>query len=294
MRSENLGLEALDKEYPIRTVAVIDMLGSKARVRNIRDQPDAFWKMKNMVENLGRVVRNIEKQSGKFAETIGTLIEDLGGGSAPDILRRLHSGLMRNKDSIKCIMMSDTIIMYGPPDNDTAYNIVYALSDFARYCILNDVLLRGAVVRGRFYHRGTSMFGLGFIEAYELESQVAKSPRIVITKPICDLQWLHNDPTHAIGIDYDPTIRKDSDGLYYINTFRADDESRLLALSDGTLSLSFFRPARAKLVKLVGEAKSIEHWTKVAWVVSEFNRTVTAFPEWNLPAIEMDTFDQDH
>ena len=138
------------------------------------------------------------------------------------------------------------------------------------------------------------MFGLGFIEAYELESKMVKNPRIVVTKPICNLHWLHNDPTNATGIVYDPTIRKDNDGLYYINTFRADEESRCMFLPDGTRSLYFFRSARERLVVLIENAKIVEHWTKVAWAVNEFNRTVLAFPEWNLPPIDLETFDPSH
>ena len=84
-----------------------------------------------------------------------------------DTLANLGDG----KDKIKCIMMSDTIIMYGPPTVKTKFNIIQSFFNFPRYCILQGVLLCGAVVLGPFYHEGNSMFGLGFLQAYEFENR---------------------------------------------------------------------------------------------------------------------------
>ena len=296
MTEKNPEIDTLNKEYPVRIVAVVDMLGTSARVRSIGTHVESFRMMKGLFENLANEIHNIETRPGDMVRFIRQFaVEQLALEPARSQEERKNmSNILANigdeKDKIKCIMMSDTIIMYGPPTGETGFNMIQSLLYFSRHCILQGVLLRGAVVVGPFYHEGTSMFGLGFLKAYHLENQVVDSPRIVVMKPICDHRYLHEDPTGEGGIVYDPIIRKSDDGLYHINTFRADFGSRMVTPADGVRS-PFFRTAREKLIELLAKAEKIEHWRKIAWTTNEFNRTVMAYTEWKISPIELGTFD---
>lgn len=296
MTEKNPEIDTLNKEYPVRIVAVVDMLGTSARVRSIGTHVESFRMMKDLFENLANEIHNIETKPGDMVRAIRQAV-DQGLASVPAISqeeRKKLSNILANigdgKDEIKCIMMSDTIIMYGPNTEETGFNMIQSLLYFSRHCILQGVLLRGAVVVGPFYHEGTSMFGLGFLKAYHLENQVVDSPRIVVMKPICDNRYLHIDPTGEVGINYDPIIKKSDDGLYHINTFRADFDSRMVIPADGVRS-PFFRTVREKLKELLDKAEKIEHWRKIAWITNEFNRTVMAYTEWKIPPIKIGTFD---
>jgi hypothetical protein len=74
---------------------------------------------------------------------------------------------------------------------------------------------RGAITFGKIIHNNDLVFGPGFIQAYTLESEKAKYPRIIIDNTIID-NFLESDK-------YTTFVKKDDDGLYYIDTFSSID-----------------------------------------------------------------------
>lgn len=71
------------------------------------------------------------------------------------------------------------------------------------------ILIRGGITKGEAYIDSKIVFGKGLIRAVEMEMKEAKYPRIIIDNVISDIIDLEN---------YN-LVKKDSDGLYYLDFF---------------------------------------------------------------------------
>lgn len=84
------------------------------------------------------------------------------------------------------------------------------------------VLTRGGLAIGSLIHQNGILLGPAMIEAYDLESQIAVYPRIVVSKNACEmfikgLQNQHKEAPQMIGFGM-RALRKDFDGIFHINT----------------------------------------------------------------------------
>jgi len=77
-------------------------------------------------------------------------------------------------------------------------------------------LFRGTITCGKIIHNNDFVFGHGFIQAYTLENEKAKYPRIIIDNAIIDKLLVNDKCTTLIKKD-------DDDGQYYIDTFSMID-----------------------------------------------------------------------
>jgi hypothetical protein len=44
--------------------------------------------------------------------------------------------------------------------------------------------MRGAVVRGKLYHEGQTIFGSALVRAYQFENEIARYPRVIVTQEV--------------------------------------------------------------------------------------------------------------
>jgi hypothetical protein len=86
--------------------------------------------------------------------------------------------------------------------------------------VLRGILCRGAVTRGKLVHTPKVLFGSGMIDAYVLESKAALYPRVILDESIINLGAMaharHHLPEHEEQ-SIMSLLKKDSDGMYYIN-----------------------------------------------------------------------------
>ena len=71
---------------------------------------------------------------------------------------------------------------------------------------------RGAIVAGPLVHTGNRIFGPALVEAHEIESKVAKYPRLVLSDRAVELVATEPPPVR-------PVRRKDVDGLTFVDIF---------------------------------------------------------------------------
>ncbi len=79
-------------------------------------------------------------------------------------------------------------------------------------------LVRGAIVRGPLIHRQNQIYGPALIEAHEIESRVAKYPRIVFSKQAKELA------VTLEGQYQNRVLREDFDGLSHLHLFGNPDQ----------------------------------------------------------------------
>lgn len=60
--------------------------------------------------------------------------------------------------------------------------LLTAISKFTLELMMEGLLIRGAIAKGKLHHKNGVMFGPAFIEAYRIEQAVAKYPRVVLSK----------------------------------------------------------------------------------------------------------------
>lgn len=104
--------------------------------------------------------------------------------------------------------------------------------------ICNDLLeigipVRGGVTVGKLIHTERKCFGPAMVEAYLLESEEAKFPRVIIDPKV--LRYDLNNPGEANTVTYEAEylakiIRKDFDGKFfldYLKQWKEFDESEI-------------------------------------------------------------------
>lgn len=116
--------------------------------------------------------------------------EGLGPSQIRTILRRLANFAANSQDNddeieeTTAIVFSDSIVRVrfidGEDRSGALFHEVLKLLQVQGEMLADNVLLRGGLTVGLIHVEGQMAFGPGFIRAYQLESQFANHPRIII------------------------------------------------------------------------------------------------------------------
>jgi hypothetical protein len=81
---------------------------------------------------------------------------------------------------------SDSIVLSSRPTPDGLWHLLFVVHDLANALLPRGIFIRGGVARGRMHHEEDILFGQAMVDAYDLETNVAGHPRIVLSKRV----WL--------------------------------------------------------------------------------------------------------
>jgi hypothetical protein len=116
---------------------------------------------------------------------------------------------------------SDSVVVSYAVHEQSA--VFYLLSDIAFAVIdlaIRGYLVRGAVTIGDLIHTKRYLVGPAMVEAYDLESKVAKDPRVLINPKLVSIARKAHAERHDARYE-ERSVRafmtKDTDGQYYIN-----------------------------------------------------------------------------
>lgn len=121
------------------------------------------------------------------------------------------------QNSMRYKVMSDSICFF------ISANILDALPALIHTCayfqvrmlrFLPPVLIRGAIVKGEIYSKDDILFGQGLIDAYLIQENYAKYPRIILPMELIDLQI---DSQHIKDLFNIGLLFKDYDYVYCID-----------------------------------------------------------------------------
>jgi hypothetical protein len=112
--------------------------------------------------------------------------------------------------------ISDAVVISSAITEHSLDRVLSQIRHLACDLLQEGFFIRGAICRGRLYHDDETVFGDGLVRAYELESQLAKFPRILVAEDVrSDMdrermprlwKYHHNNP-----------LKKSDDGLFHLN-----------------------------------------------------------------------------
>jgi hypothetical protein len=188
----------------------------------------------------------------------------------------LHSRLVRLpvEEPAKVSTFSDNIVISIRPTKFVPY-FLRALALFQLMTANRGFLLRGGVAVGDVIHDDEVVFGPALVQAYDLESRIAKFPRIVLQKELFEFGEFKGFHAHE-------------DGLYFLDPFTVDTvryflheddqkgprnpKHREYGLPAHGKSLKdippdyFLRDILEQLKKRIRSPLNDEDWEKAAWL----------------------------
>lgn len=128
-----------------------------------------------------------------------------------------------NYNDILKIQFSDSIVIsFRANDPGSVIELIGSLQSLTKKFAINGYLLRGGLTYGDVFHDSDFIFGPAMNKAYDLESKLAVSPRILIDNDIIEfgqkyLPEFFNEGMENYVFNY---VSKDSDDKYYIDYFQ--------------------------------------------------------------------------
>ncbi len=174
--------------YSSRIVAFIDILGFSNLVHESEMDTDKANLLLGVLKDIESFIDK-ENRLVKFSEEFNT--------------KNIKIDYTQFSDSI---VLSTEIVfpMIYDIEVPNYNNLMYicSLISFLQAKYMNDgILMRGGVTWGSIYHENNICFGPAFIRAYQIESKMAKYPRVVIDPELIDLNLI---PTPYKNNDHYP------------------------------------------------------------------------------------------
>lgn len=88
---------------------------------------------------------------------------------------------------------SDLLVISTPVDKRSVIDLINDLSELTHSFISSGLLLRGIIIKGRVLHENGIIFGPGLINAFLLEKEKVKFPRIIIAAEVVEKFNLEKD-----------------------------------------------------------------------------------------------------
>lgn len=236
-----------------RYLAFVDILGFRSVVERMPKESRLFFTIRDALKSLDRQAMQFQKY------------RSARNSKRRKLLRSGRVPLFWDTD-LQMTAFSDCYVI---SETSPAWHVLAAVQALGAHLLAEGVLTRGAVVQGKVYHRGRVLFGPAVIEAYELEKEVAKYPRILVTDAVREATWGYHQ-----GVCRSRLFRQDVDGCWFVNVL-APPLSRWGALTPAASHKDlqeFLRQVRHSLKGHVEQSeRNLAHRSKVSWLVHQFN-----------------------
>ena len=234
--------------YSLRYVAFLDLLGFKTLV----DQSDSNQEI-------------LDKINLALEYTAGIRQDNYEGAMS---LAKIDKHVTVFSDSI--------VISYATTMPGGGFQV---LMDLVYIC--NDLLgigiqVRGGVTVGKLIHDESKCFGPAMVDAYLMESEKAKYPRVIIDKKV--LEYDLRRPGEANTVEYEMGYLSDivsvdsKDGEVFLDYLKQRNEFDEIEIYDDYIKRT--RRFIKDNLKLYAENKKVK--SKYKWLKRYYNQTVTA------------------
>lgn len=239
-------------ECKTSVVAFVDILGYQAMIQKAHQNHTAQSLLVRLHKALSAARRHVDhvKQDG------GSLL----------------AALRSKKDHYNIRTFTDNIVIGYPIWDDAERElgrIFLDLSFFQLEMVNHGFFIRGAIAIGNLYMDDITVFGQGFLDAYDGESKYARDPRIIITSSAKEAVMTHvnyySDPARSPQARH---LYKDADGQFFLNYL----ETILIAGEEHGPYLHILANHKSAIeVKLIEYRDQPTYWAKYAWAANYHN-----------------------
>lgn len=133
------------------------------------------------------------------------------------------------------------------------------------------IFIRGGVTYGDIFYEKHRIFGPAMMRAYDLESQYADFPRVIVDER-CRGDFDHGiDDCKRYGL-----LKKDKDGFLCINHFSILASKSKAMIKDGEKRILIRDTIKSKIEKNIKEYKNKERiLRKYYWLANEYNNILS-------------------
>ncbi|MGN6324145.1 MAG: hypothetical protein ACTHNE_20720 [Dyella sp.] len=181
---------------------------------------------------------NLRQHYVAFLDVLGfkEMVEEDIRNQKEHYLTRLfacHQGaamVFREKPSCTITQFSDSIVVALPYDASDFQWFVRKIADYQRLLLDEGFLCRGGIAVNKHFSNGTFTFSAGLIQAYKVESKLAKYPRVVVSPEVLEL-------IYADRKDVPPSLVLEDDGLLFVDYLGLTKEKRKKGLQKKILEM---------------------------------------------------------
>lgn len=232
----------------VRIVSYIDILGFKSLVNEMEKHLEKYMLIKDALEDS-------QKMLGEMYERLAPL------------------------QPIQKAQFSDSIVITTPINNNeigmAEISIILLSYSILLTFMTKGIFIRGGIAKGRCYHDGNIIFGKGMLDAYDLESNVASYPRIIVADEV-----VNSIPEHYQYIKKD-FLKRDSDGFWYINAFNYSPIVRQIRIINKDVLVTNNKLVKIKqnIINKLEESKDLEPSIKAKyrWLAIQFNASLDEY-----------------
>lgn len=143
---------------------------------------------------------------------------------------------------------SDSVVLSIPYSAENFNSICKIISDFQYELLMSGILCRGGISYGKHFSTEDFLFSNGLIDAFHIESKLAKNPRVVISKSLIELVFGSGN-----NIESQIIIQED-DGLFFLDYLNGQtlDENKAVLEKILPLQLSENPSIRSKHLWVIG------------------------------------------
>jgi hypothetical protein len=169
--------------YEDRVVAIIDILGFSALVKESGSDPTALGKIRQLLRT-----------------------------------NELFSKFLDYFPSAQGAFFSDTFVMSMNIPAHQTLHVIRETGYLCQYLLMQGLLCRGAIAAGALYHDGSYVAGPALVRAHELESRKAIYPRVILDESALE-HWRQDVSEGSANENLAPLVKEDRDGFHFIDIF---------------------------------------------------------------------------
>ncbi len=137
--------------------------------------------------------------------------------------------LSKDFKGLQVTQFSDSAVLAIPYSEENFTKLLNIVSDFQFELLKYGILCRGGISYGKHFGTGDFLFSKALIDAYNLESKIASTPRIIVSKELLDLVYPLSE------LDPKNHLLKENDGLFFVDYFKERNQEESWELLSKTL-----------------------------------------------------------